>query len=302
MNKKILDSLNEISMVFEDLGMDKQANIVNEIFLKVAKKKSKTKKNVPTNPSLWSECKAWAKRTFDVYPSAYANGAAAKRYKSKGGGWKKASSESNLRIAQDVSIASWVYDANGNKYPFSKFNEAEQDELATTGKVVSNGITYTTKEPEYKPTVDKNIYKTIIDQIKNLILSNDKEAAHTLYSDSIIGPQLNQAQKQALDVQYHSILDRFTSNDKGFDLSNTKFQQNLLDVDTKANTYVDNFIRRLNIDKSRIMNDTTEFNSISKLISTIKDKNIKNKALDILKSIATMNYRKLLTSKQKDGS
>ena len=34
-------------------------------------------------------CKAWAKRTFDVYPSAYANGAAAKRYKSKGGTWSK---------------------------------------------------------------------------------------------------------------------------------------------------------------------------------------------------------------------
>ena len=32
---------------------------------------------------------AWAKRTFDKYPSAYANGWAAKEYKSKGGGWKK---------------------------------------------------------------------------------------------------------------------------------------------------------------------------------------------------------------------
>jgi hypothetical protein len=47
-------------------------------------------KNVPNNPSLWASCKAWAKRTYDVYPSAYANGAAAKRYKSKGGTWRKA--------------------------------------------------------------------------------------------------------------------------------------------------------------------------------------------------------------------
>jgi len=46
-------------------------------------------KNVPNNPSLWASCKAWAKRTYDVYPSAYANGAAAKRYKSKGGTWRK---------------------------------------------------------------------------------------------------------------------------------------------------------------------------------------------------------------------
>jgi len=46
--------------------------------------------NVPTNPKLWSRAKALAKSKFDVYPSAYANGWAAKWYKGKGGGWKKA--------------------------------------------------------------------------------------------------------------------------------------------------------------------------------------------------------------------
>jgi DNA-binding NarL/FixJ family response regulator len=46
-------------------------------------------KNVPTNSSLWSQCKSWAKSKYDVWPSAYACGAAAKRYKSKGGKWKK---------------------------------------------------------------------------------------------------------------------------------------------------------------------------------------------------------------------
>ena len=45
-------------------------------------------KNVPTNPTLWSRAKSLAKSKFDVYPSAYANGWAAKWYKSKGGGWK----------------------------------------------------------------------------------------------------------------------------------------------------------------------------------------------------------------------
>ena len=46
-------------------------------------------KNIPTNPELWSSCKSWAKSKYDVWPSAYACGAAAKRYKSKGGKWKK---------------------------------------------------------------------------------------------------------------------------------------------------------------------------------------------------------------------
>jgi len=48
-------------------------------------------KNAPTNPALWSRAKALARSKFDVYPSAYANGWAAKWYKSKGGGWKSVS-------------------------------------------------------------------------------------------------------------------------------------------------------------------------------------------------------------------
>lgn len=46
-------------------------------------------KNCPTDPAKWSASKSLAKKKFDVYPSAYANGWAAKNYKSKGGGWKK---------------------------------------------------------------------------------------------------------------------------------------------------------------------------------------------------------------------
>jgi hypothetical protein len=46
-------------------------------------------KNCPTDPDKWSASKSAAKSKFDVYPSAYANGWAAKNYKGKGGGWKK---------------------------------------------------------------------------------------------------------------------------------------------------------------------------------------------------------------------
>lgn len=84
-----LEKLHKIAIVLENNNMIHEAEAITDVFVRVAKEKAKKKKNVPTNPSLWSECKAWAKRTFDVYPSAYANGAAAKRYKSKGGGWKK---------------------------------------------------------------------------------------------------------------------------------------------------------------------------------------------------------------------
>jgi hypothetical protein len=46
-------------------------------------------KNIPTDPEKWSYAKSQAKKKFDVYPSAYANGWAAKKYKELGGGWKK---------------------------------------------------------------------------------------------------------------------------------------------------------------------------------------------------------------------
>ena len=45
-------------------------------------------KNVPTSPEKWAQAKAQAKAKFDVYPSAYANGWAAKKYKEMGGGWR----------------------------------------------------------------------------------------------------------------------------------------------------------------------------------------------------------------------
>jgi hypothetical protein len=58
--------------------------------------------NKPTNPKLWSRAKSMAKSKFDVYPSAYANGWAAKWYKSKGGGWKK--KPKNESIQEDESM------------------------------------------------------------------------------------------------------------------------------------------------------------------------------------------------------
>ena len=50
-------------------------------------------KSVPNNPKLWAAKKAQAKSKFDVYPSAYANGWAAKQYKKAGGTWRSANEQ-----------------------------------------------------------------------------------------------------------------------------------------------------------------------------------------------------------------
>jgi hypothetical protein len=92
MNNNILDSLHKIASFFENNGKEELAAEIHDVFVKVSAKKKKKKssgKNVPNNPSLWASCKAQAKAKFDVYPSAYANGWAAKQYKSKGGTWRK---------------------------------------------------------------------------------------------------------------------------------------------------------------------------------------------------------------------
>ena len=49
----------------------------------------------PNNPKLWAAKKAAAKSKFDVYPSAYADGWAAKQYKAAGGTWRSESVEYN---------------------------------------------------------------------------------------------------------------------------------------------------------------------------------------------------------------
>jgi hypothetical protein len=56
-------------------------------------------KNCPTDAGKWAASKAAAKSKFTVYPSAYANGWAAKNYKSKGGGWTTCSENVELNEA-----------------------------------------------------------------------------------------------------------------------------------------------------------------------------------------------------------
>jgi hypothetical protein len=89
----IAESKNNMDQVFDFLmNESKQEKMEPSIINNdkdIIMMESKTKKNKPTNPTLWKQSLDWAKQRYDVCPSAYCNGAAAKRYKSKGGKWKK---------------------------------------------------------------------------------------------------------------------------------------------------------------------------------------------------------------------
>ena len=81
------DDYYKVLKMWVDMGLHESTNKPNL----VEKLNTLLEKNVPTNPSKWSYYKSQAKKKFDVYPSAYANAWAAKKYKAAGGGWKKES-------------------------------------------------------------------------------------------------------------------------------------------------------------------------------------------------------------------
>lgn len=83
MNDEILNKLHKIAMLFENNGNEQIANELHNVFVKLSAKKKK--RNKPNDPALYSRCKSEIKRKFDVYPSAYANMALVKLYKSRGG-------------------------------------------------------------------------------------------------------------------------------------------------------------------------------------------------------------------------
>ena len=86
----ISEAKNNMDQVFDFLMNETKSKNDDEDMIEESQEiTEKKKKNKPTNPTLWQQCLSWAKQRYDVCPSAYCNGAAVKRYNSKGGKWKK---------------------------------------------------------------------------------------------------------------------------------------------------------------------------------------------------------------------
>jgi polyhydroxyalkanoate synthesis regulator phasin len=71
-----------IEVLGELIIQHKKLKKINEVV-------SRLEKNIPTSPDKWAKAKVAARSKFKVYPSAYANLWASKKYKSMGGSWKK---------------------------------------------------------------------------------------------------------------------------------------------------------------------------------------------------------------------
>ena len=142
-----------VSKAGQPVSMQKMKDLQKEEYL--------DEKSVPTNPSLWSKFKSQAKAKFDVYPSAYANGWAAKQYKAAGGGWKNESVKENMTFSQmrearkpvsQMTPAEKKKDAERRK-EYNAYQKSKRESVEET--VVDEGAeVYTVKKGAYTRKVD----------------------------------------------------------------------------------------------------------------------------------------------------
>lgn len=90
--------------------------------------------NVPTNPELWSRAKAAAKQKYDVYPSAYANGFAAKWYKERGGGWRKAEMGGCMECGGQMSQGGPIAEYSVNPMEMFYQEGGQNDQMYQSGQ------------------------------------------------------------------------------------------------------------------------------------------------------------------------
>lgn len=69
----------------------------------------KKSKDIPANPKLYAKVKAEAKRKFDVYPSAYANGWLVQEYKRRGGTYKTVTKQQPDSSEVHVPSTNWKF-------------------------------------------------------------------------------------------------------------------------------------------------------------------------------------------------
>lgn len=112
-----------------DIELEGQTfNSLEEAMLDEKKRRKSGKgkrKPKPTNPALWARAKSAARSKFDVYPSAYANGWAAKWYKSKGGGWRMSEAYPTQAMESSFPLDGTMVGSgtNGSGYDFVGYAE-----------------------------------------------------------------------------------------------------------------------------------------------------------------------------------
>jgi len=173
-------------------------------------------KNVPTNPALWAKFKAQAKAKFDVYPSAYANGWAAKQYKKAGGGWKT--------VKEDFDQVEEGATKSYNKYK-KRMHQATQ----SATKVKPMGSTQLTRAAAVKMT-RAAMKKEEVDQIDE---KSDYQIYHKDFT-SAVQHAIKQAEKKGYKVDMDDWWNKVSTGPRKPSAGKTNsYQINLLDKSGK---------------------------------------------------------------------
>jgi hypothetical protein len=153
----------------------KQANF----YINMQSEEYLEEKNVPTNPALWARAKTLARSKFDVYPSAYANGWAAKWYKGKGGSWKSVQEGTKMKTLNDILAEGVAVSSD-----FKLVNSVNAQGKPITRKVRAHRKTISpqSNESEEKPDVLTSIQKFVGRQYDEEVEQVDEVDSKTLAS------------------------------------------------------------------------------------------------------------------------
>jgi hypothetical protein len=276
MNDRTKDTLvgREKTKQKDDVGPNSNAK-VSKFKLKSEEAEQIDEKNVPTSPEKWAQAKSAAKSKFAVYPSAYANGWASKKYKSMGGGWrteeveqqdeatynhKKAMQSQNPRIqkkgiggAMDNAakrIQQTFKDVPRNSLEKSYKEEVEQiDELSksTLGSYLDK------KKSEYMKGKTQSGSKENAKDIQNMGKAHDKmKKEETQFNDHEKGAaqrlrdmRKNEKEAEKMDKQYQAMRNKKTLKQMKERLEEPILDELIYEVmsqDASAGDYIHDFI------------------------------------------------------------
>lgn len=165
-------------------------------------------KNEPTNPKLWSQAIAMVKKKFKIYPSAYANAAAAKWYKSKGGGWKTMKEDTRLNT-KILFMESLGYEIAEAKVEQDHEKEMARTQLRTACDAIKRLMKKIgSGEGQLEAWVQSKLTKAVdyIDSVADYMDNNDKEIKEAI--------ELADMAREFVSEDYHKKKPKASKNEK----------------------------------------------------------------------------------------
>lgn len=217
-------------------------------------------KSVPNNPKLWASSLAWAKRRYKVCPSAYCNGAAAKRYKSKGGTWR---TKKSLKESESLDLYYAENNINPDKLFYLGGGENGSAYEIDNKRVLKK--TRSKSEYEFNKFLLDNSGKGILNSFIKVYSVDEVDGEYYIIMENLDMPP-------KLETYYYKLIDILSENDLNIeDLHLLNYDNYNLDQDFI--NYIEDFkdilraYKYLNITRPDISPDNLGYRVNGKLIA-----------------------------------